>query len=131
MNSVTIALILIAVVLAGIIFYRKKLSAQAILEKAFKDAKDSVNTDEEIFWRMVQCIVINGNEFSSLEEIEEDLKQKDNTLSNLEEKGFSNDLYKNLNEVEKKIYLVINGYDLKLFPDYLITKAINIVEKRS
>jgi len=131
MNSLAIVILLIVFVIAGIVYYRKKLSAQATLERILKESRDSVDTDEKIYSTMLTCIAMNGNEFNSFEEIEEDLKQKENTLKSLEEKGFGDEIYKNLNETEKKIYLILNGYDLELFPEYLTTKAINIVGKSS
>lgn len=127
MSELTIIVVVaIALVLAAAIYYQRKLSVQAVLDKARKEAADSVNTVEEIYAQIVICTLLNGEEFETAEEIEKDLKKRDKTLAELEEKGFGDSLYGSLNEVEKKIYLIINGYDLKLFPDYLVAKAINV-----
>lgn len=131
MNTVT-AIVIITIVLAvGVIYYQKRLSARAILDKAKQEAENSINTDEEIYSRMVMCIVLNGGEFESAEEVEEDIVSRDKTLSDLEKKGHIFNVYKNLDEVKKKIYLIINGYDLKLFPNYVVTKAMNSIENSS
>jgi len=123
---------MVAMVIIGVstVIFLKDRSAKNTFKKIYQDTVDSVNTDDEIYKNLVTCILINGSEFNSKEELEEDLAERDLKLNNLVDEGFLNDeIYPKLNEVEKKIYLIINGFSLELFPEYLVAKSINILEK--
>lgn len=124
MDIVLGILVVIGALVVGRFIY-SRLSAQATLDRLTKKAIDAIKTEDDIYRQLLSCIILNGNEYESFEEIEEDLHRRASKIEKLEKSGFGSDIYRNLSDTNKKIYLIVNGYDLSLIPEYLLTKAIN------
>ena len=126
MSDIYFLLLAIFVIGAGYFAYTR-LSGVKTLERYTKKAQASVKTDEDIRRMLMTCIIMNGKEHSSFEEIEVELKTKAQSMEELESKGFGSEIYNQLNDTQRSIYLLINGYDLQLIPQYLQVKAINAI----
>lgn len=110
-------------------FLYTKFSAKKTLQRAVRNAEDSVRTEDDVYRAMVSCIVLNGDQFKTIEEIEADLESRAQSINELEKLGMPDNRYKELSEISKKIYLILNGYDLTLLPLYLQKKAISFTCK--
>ena len=97
-------LIIVAIIIlvVAIKFLHSRLSGKATLERYANRARAQIKTEEEIFKALMSCIIINGSEFESFEEIEEDLHSRDLSIIKLEASGFGDSLYKDLNEINQR-----------------------------
>lgn len=126
MNTALVILVVIGVLVVGRFIY-SRLSARSTLERLVNNARDEIKTEDDIYRQLLSCIILNGNEYESFEEVEEDLHRRASTLEKLDDSGFGSNIYKNLSDTNKKIYLIVNGYDLSLIPQYLLVKAMDSI----